>query len=70
MADGNQCATQKCKKSISIFRFKCSYCQKEYCTKHRLPEEHSCESNFKEKDKLKECLEKQHVKDSHGYIQF
>jgi len=27
--------------------FKCAYCHKHYCKKHRLPEEHSCKGNPK-----------------------
>lgn len=47
---------QKCKKKCFI-SFKCK-CEKIFCTKCKLPEDHNCTFNFKEagKDKLKQQL--------------
>lgn len=33
----------KCKRKIKDFSFKCKYCDKYHCSKHRLPEDHNCE---------------------------
>jgi hypothetical protein len=38
-----------CKKSLEGLPYKCRYCRKDYCSKHRLPENHNC----KELEQLK-----------------
>lgn len=32
----------KCKRNISDLYFNCRYCHQNYCSKHRLPEDHNC----------------------------
>ncbi len=39
----------KCKRKIKDFSFKCRYCNKHFCGKHRLPEDHNCEGLEKHK---------------------
>ena len=73
VTDRKKCSRDNCNKSLVIFCFKCSYCQMEYCTKHRLPEDHSCATADLKQinvEKLKECLEKSSMKDTRGYINF
>jgi hypothetical protein len=37
------CSLRKCKTKLKLVnRFKCNYCKREFCQKHRLPEEHNC----------------------------
>jgi len=37
------CSVKGCKEKIAYLPFKCKYCAKIYCSKHRLPESHDCE---------------------------
>ncbi len=37
------CSYKECKESISYLPFKCKYCGRTFCTKHRLPENHDCD---------------------------
>ena len=39
----------KCKSKIKDMPFKCKYCGKYYCSKHRLPEDHGCKKLGKTK---------------------
>ena len=38
-----------CKKKVGIVGFDCSHCNKYYCSKHRMPEDHSCNIDYKKK---------------------
>jgi len=39
------CQFKKCKKKLGIInRYKCPYCSREFCDKHRLPENHNCKN--------------------------
>jgi predicted nucleic acid binding AN1-type Zn finger protein len=40
-----RCVT--CKKKIGLIKFKCKFCEYEFCIQHRLPEDHTCEKDFK-----------------------
>jgi membrane associated rhomboid family serine protease len=37
------CNYKDCKESINYLPFKCKYCGRTFCTKHRLPENHDCD---------------------------
>ena len=37
----NKCGHTKCK-SKEFINFKCNLCEKSFCTKHRIPEDHTC----------------------------
>ena len=41
-----------CNKKISLVKFTCK-CQKSFCMKHRYPDDHNCEFDFKEEHKKK-----------------
>ena len=45
-----------CKKKVGITGFNCSYCNKYYCSKHRMPEDHCCNVDYKKKGISKENL--------------
>lgn len=49
-----------CKKKIGLMGFECNYCHNNYCSSHRLPEDHKCtcisEVNNKYKEMAKEKL--------------
>ena len=38
-----------CKKKIEGIPFTCSYCGKDFCSDHRLPEKHECEELKRQK---------------------
>lgn len=61
-----------CHKSLSLIRFKCVYCNNDFCIKHRTPEDHICTHDFKKDNKarLKTSLESCAVKETHGYVKF
>ena len=40
-----------CRRKIKDIPFKCHRCMREYCSKHRLPEDHNCSSLLKQKEK-------------------
>ena len=42
----------ECKKSVGLQGFKCK-CERVFCNKHRMPEEHSCSYDFKQDHKEK-----------------
>ena len=46
-----KCCMKDCKKKCAIIIGDCKFCEKNYCGKHRLPEDHSCYN-------LKECKKK------------
>lgn len=39
-----KCGYHACKKKLKGLTYKCPYCKKTYCDRHRLPEEHNCPS--------------------------
>jgi hypothetical protein len=39
-----KCGYHACKKRLKGLTYKCPYCKKTYCERHRLPEEHNCPS--------------------------
>jgi predicted nucleic acid binding AN1-type Zn finger protein len=42
----NRCSL--CRKKTNLLGFKCNYCDKLFCSGHRLPEEHKCEADYKQ----------------------
>ncbi|MHA1124507.1 MAG: AN1-type zinc finger domain-containing protein [Candidatus Heimdallarchaeota archaeon] len=59
----SQCEFPGCETKEAL-PFKCNYCQKLFCTKHRLPENHNCEKLHLGKQQLvKETLQKKQRKD-------
>jgi predicted nucleic acid binding AN1-type Zn finger protein len=52
-----------CKRKCGLLAIECSGCKYEFCSFHRLPEDHQCECLSQHKDNLKEqlrvCLLKQ-----------
>jgi hypothetical protein len=51
----------KCgKKLITFSDFECSYCGKNFCSEHRLPESHNCEFNVKKKLEKVSVRRKEH----------
>lgn len=59
-----------CNKKIGLITFKCSCCEQEYCTMHRLPEEHRCQGDYKAMalDSLKKKVMNESIQESHNYI--
>ena len=51
----NRCAYEKCNKKLNLVPYTCR-CEKMFCSKHRLPETHNC--NYDYKNKGKEILKK------------
>ena len=45
-ASSNKCNLEECKKKLQLTDFKCK-CNNTYCSKHRLPETHSCSYDYK-----------------------
>ena len=43
-----RCACDGCRKRISVMRFKCKFCLKDYCGRHQLPEVHACDLQHSE----------------------
>lgn len=52
-----------CKKKCGLLAYECKGCNKDFCSLHRLPEDHKCEcmTQYKEglKDKLRDYMMKQ-----------
>jgi predicted nucleic acid binding AN1-type Zn finger protein len=52
-----------CKKKCGLLAMECKGCKKEFCSTHRLPEDHGCEcmEKYKQglKEQLKDCMMKQ-----------
>ena len=42
----NKCNLEECHKKLQLTDFKCK-CHNTYCSKHRLPETHSCHYDYK-----------------------
>lgn len=40
------CEMPMCENKISLMSFRCHYCNKFYCSLHRLPEDHNCPKSF------------------------
>ena len=69
---GKKCNFKKCKKKLILSNLECKYCEKRFCSGHRLPEEHKCDKlseihkqeNEKICKKLKdeECIPKKIIK--------
>ena len=36
------CQARGCKEKLTLLNYHCRYCDKKFCEKHRLPEEHRC----------------------------
>jgi len=49
----NKCNFEGCAKKIAVIVGDCKFCQKKFCTQHRLPEDHDCEFDFMSKDREK-----------------
>ena len=50
MTGSNQCNMRNCGKRLTFMEqniYKCSKCEKNFCTLHRLAESHTCPHNFK-----------------------
>jgi len=45
-----RCNHKGCKKKLTLTDFKCK-CNKKFCPKHRLPEQHNCNFDFKKYNK-------------------
>lgn len=57
MSRSDKCAS--CFAKISLLKFKCPCCTKDFCTKHRLPEDHKCEDIDKLRIEGRTRLQKQ-----------
>lgn len=57
MKKTEQMKCEECGKKLGYMDFTCK-CGKNFCNKHRYPEDHTCSFNFKlsEKEKLKNLL--------------
>lgn len=51
----DKCSVDGCTKKLGLIPFKCR-CTQEFCTKHRMPEEHKCSFDYKSTGK--EALKK------------
>jgi len=49
----------KCNRNIQDIYFNCKYCHQNYCSKHRLPEDHNCEGLKQYKEKNQERWKKE-----------
>lgn len=57
---GNRCvcSLRNCKQKLKVVnRFRCSYCGREFCDKHRLPEDHDCRRNLTLPSEMKKIFE-------------
>lgn len=65
-----RCHVDTCKKSLGLMPFTCSCCKRGFCVRHRLPEEHKCEKDYKSdalfKHKQKVLCEA--ITDNHHYV--
>ena len=57
-----KCQNQDCKKNVDIIVGDCNYCKKNFCQKHRLPEDHSCQN-------LEDCRKSAFTKNSNKLTQ-
>jgi predicted nucleic acid binding AN1-type Zn finger protein len=48
----NRCCFDGCTKKMGLIPFVCR-CEKEYCMKHRIPEAHNCNFDYKKDGKRK-----------------
>ncbi len=48
----NKCSANGCTKKVGLVSFMCR-CEKKYCNKHRMPETHNCQYDYKTNGKLK-----------------
>jgi hypothetical protein len=48
----NRCPVDGCNKKLGLLDLSCK-CEKKFCIKHRHPEEHSCDYDFKSKGREK-----------------
>jgi len=39
------CEYENCQQELNILSYRCGYCNKWHCEKHRLPEDHNCSGN-------------------------
>ena len=58
----NKCPHPECKKKIKITDFKCK-CNKTFCSKHRPPEMHDCDYDYKCKNPNEKIEEAKCVED-------
>lgn len=58
----NRC--KLCNKKIGLLIFKCNYCNNNYCTNHRILEDHNCKAIDIAKKKYKEELQKKLTEES------
>lgn len=42
-----RCHKKDCNKRLGLMVFKCNCCEEEFCVKHRIPEEHNCDNNYR-----------------------
>lgn len=63
------CRCVYCKKNITIMNFPCNYCKNNYCVRHRTPEDHNCEKDYKSIaiEKNAKILLSNSIPDSHNY---
>lgn len=52
----NYCQSDDCKIRV-LFDFQCKFCKKQYCGRHRIPEEHKCNEMKEWKDEAKRRIE-------------
>lgn len=61
---------EDCKKKIGLMSFPCQHCKKDYCLKHRTPEEHKCPADYRNtllkvhEEKIMNAV----VHDTHNYV--
>ena len=57
-----------CKKNITSINFKCLYCEKIFCVKHRLPEDHECSNDYKKIIKICKTKIIEPIIDNHNLL--
>lgn len=70
MGGPSKCTCLKCKKKLGLIKFKCGFCDYEFCIQHRLPEDHNCDKDFKAilQEKLKESIHANASEETHRVI--
>lgn len=61
---------EACRKKVGLMGFRCACCEKEFCTLHRLPEEHKCEKDFKAlaHEKNRDRVLGEATQETHNYL--
>lgn len=65
-----RCLQENCRQRLGLMSFKCSACERLFCVKHRLPEDHECVRDYKQMARLnlQQKMAKDTFADTHHYV--